>query len=86
MQSFDPIVSSGQKVAASVVMESGSVDISQMKIEDFTSQRLQDEEEEAEKQMTSPDTSPVKIQGKTKFHLSPDARTNQPITYNLCLE
>ena len=45
-------------------MESGSVDISQMKLEDFTSQRLQDEEDDEEKQLlTSPDTSPVKIQG-----------------------
>ncbi|XP_071798440.1 uncharacterized protein [Asterias amurensis] len=59
---FEPISSSGQKAAASVVMESGSVDISQMKLEDFTSQRLQEEEDDEEKQLlTSPDTSPAKI-------------------------
>ena len=56
---------SGQKAAASVVMESGSVDITQMELEDFTSQRLQDAEDIGEdKQNTSPESSPVKITGK----------------------
>ncbi|XP_022098664.1 BRCA2-interacting transcriptional repressor EMSY-like isoform X2 [Acanthaster planci] len=55
----------GQKGAASVVMESTSVDISQMKLEDFTSQRLQDSEDvDDEKQSnTSLESSPVKITG-----------------------
>ncbi|XP_038050244.1 BRCA2-interacting transcriptional repressor EMSY-like [Patiria miniata] len=59
---------SGQKGGASVVMESSSVDISQMKLEDFTSQRLQDDEDvEDDKQndTTSPETSPVKMKGNS---------------------